>query len=56
MGNHTTERMLIKDTYLLRTKGAARLYHGTAKHLPIIDYHNHLSVSDIADDKSQSEN
>lgn len=38
----------MKENYLLKTKGAAELYHGYAKDLPIIDYHNHLSVDDIA--------
>lgn len=39
------------DTYLLKTKGAERLYREVASTLPIIDFHNHLSVSDIAADR-----
>lgn len=39
------------DTYLLKTKGAERLYREAAKDLPIIDFHNHLSVADIAADR-----
>ena len=39
------------DTYLLKTKKAERLYRDYAEDAPIIDFHNHLSVSDIANDK-----
>ncbi|MBR2908371.1 MAG: glucuronate isomerase [Clostridia bacterium] len=41
----------MKSDFLLKTKGAERLYLEYAKPLPIIDYHNHLSVADIASDK-----
>ena len=41
----------MKDSYLLKTKGAERLYFEYAKDQPIIDFHNHLSVADIAADR-----
>ncbi len=41
----------MKDNFLLKTKNAEQLYSEYAKPLPIIDFHNHLSVSDIASDK-----
>ena len=37
--------------FLLKTKKARRLYEGYAKDLPIIDFHNHLSIRDIADNR-----
>lgn len=39
------------ETYLLKSKNAQRLYHDHAQSLPIIDFHNHLSVADIASDR-----
>ena len=42
----------MKDGFLLSSETAKRLYFGTAKDLPIIDYHNHLSVADIANNRS----
>ena len=41
----------MKENYLLKTKSAERLYFEYAKGLPIIDFHNHVSVSDIASDR-----
>lgn len=38
----------MKENYLLKTKNAERLYQEYARALPIIDYHNHISVADIA--------
>ena len=38
----------MKNTFLLKTKNAERLYAEYAKALPIIDFHNHLSVADLA--------
>lgn len=40
------------DTFLLKTKEAVQLYEGYAKVLPIIDFHNHLSVADMANDRT----
>ncbi len=36
--------------FLLESKTAEKLYHGFAEELPIIDYHCHLPVQQIADD------
>ncbi|MEW4925203.1 glucuronate isomerase [Algibacter sp. 2305UL17-15] len=41
----------ITDNFLLQTETAEILYHTYAKDLPIIDYHNHLSAKDIAENK-----
>src|SRR6056297_3428174 len=40
----------IKDNFLLETPYAEELYHGFAKEMPIIDYHNHLSPEHVASD------
>jgi glucuronate isomerase len=37
--------------FLLSNETARELYHGTAASQPIIDYHNHLSPRDLAEDK-----
>ncbi len=41
----------MEDSFLLSSPLAARLYENYASGLPIIDYHNHLSVTDIAGDR-----
>ena len=40
----------IKENFLLETPQAEELYHGYAKEMPIIDYHNHLSPEHVAHD------
>ena len=40
----------ITDRFLLNSKNAETLYHEYAKNMPIIDYHNHLSPKQIAED------
>lgn len=40
----------LDENFLLESKTAENLYHGYAKDMPIIDYHNHLSPQLIADD------
>ena len=40
----------IHDDFLLETDVARDLYHRYVRHLPIIDYHCHLPVKQIADD------
>ena len=40
----------LDENFLLNTKTAQKLYHGFAKEMPIIDYHNHLSPEQIAND------
>lgn len=37
--------------YLLKTKTARQLYNQYAKDLPIVDFHNHISMADIAADR-----
>lgn len=44
-------KSFITDNFLLQSPMAQTLYHQYAKDLPIIDYHNHLSSKDIADNK-----
>lgn len=41
----------ITDNFLLNSKEAEVLYHQYAKELPIVDYHNHLSPKQIAENK-----
>lgn len=38
---------MMTQTYLLKNKTAQQLYVEYARELPIIDYHNHISVADI---------
>lgn len=45
-----TNSFLTED-FLLKNDFAKRLYHDYAKHLPIIDYHCHLSPKDIANNR-----
>ena len=42
---------IITHDFLLSNKQAKNLYHNYAAKLPIIDYHNHLSPKDIAENK-----
>ncbi|MCL4121180.1 UNVERIFIED_CONTAM: hypothetical protein GTU68_003636 [Idotea baltica] len=41
----------IDDDFLLQSTAAKRLYHEYAADQPIIDYHNHLSPKDIAENR-----
>lgn len=41
----------INDDFLLRTDTAKRYYHNTAAKLPIIDYHCHVSLREIFEDR-----
>ncbi|OEK09090.1 glucuronate isomerase [Flavivirga aquatica] len=41
----------IHDDFLLESDVAKTLYHEYAKNMPIIDYHNHLSPQQIAENK-----
>lgn len=41
----------ITDNFVLQSEVAETLYHKYAKDLPIIDYHNHLSAKQIAENK-----
>ncbi len=40
----------IHDNFLLQSEAARHLYFEYAQHMPVIDYHNHLSPADIAAD------
>lgn len=40
----------IDDNFLLDTDAARELYHTYAERMPIIDYHNHLSPKQVAED------
>ena len=48
------EGNVIAEDFLLTNKTAFSLYTEYAKHLPIIDYHNHLPPQEIADNKQFS--
>ncbi len=41
----------MKNTFLLKTKEAVALYETYAKNLPIIDFHNHINVQDLKNDR-----
>jgi len=43
-------KKFLDDNFLLESNSAEKLYHGYAKEMPIIDYHNHLSPQQIAVD------
>lgn len=43
-------KKFIDENFLLQSNTAQRLYHGFAKEMPIIDYHNHLPAEQIAND------
>jgi glucuronate isomerase len=43
-------KQFLDDNFVLQTDTAQKLYHGHAKHLPIIDYHCHLDPKMIAED------
>ena len=45
-------KAFLDENFLLQTKSAETLYHEFAKSMPIIDYHNHLSPEQIANDIS----
>ena len=45
----------MNENFLLKTKNAERLYFECAKELPIIDFHNHLSVADVKADKKYND-
>lgn len=45
-------KTFITEDFLLYNETAKILYHGTAKNLPIIDYHNHLNQKQILQDKN----
>ena len=44
-------KKFLDNNFLLENKTAEMLYHEHAKNMPVIDYHCHLSSSEIAEDK-----
>ncbi len=44
-------KSFITDDFLLQSGMAQRLYHDYARHMPIIDYHCHLSPKDLAENR-----
>jgi len=44
-------KAFLDENFLLESATAERLYHEYAREQPIIDYHNHLSPQEIAEDK-----
>jgi glucuronate isomerase len=44
-------KTFITENFLLNNKIAIKLYHNYAKHMPIFDYHCHLSPQQIAENK-----
>jgi len=49
--NKITSKIFITDNFLLNSEEAIVLYHEYAKDMPLIDYHNHLSPKQIAEDR-----
>ncbi|SIS38601.1 glucuronate isomerase [Salimicrobium flavidum] len=44
-------KTMINDNFLLESDTGYDLYHNYAKHMPIVDYHNHLVPEEILEDK-----
>lgn len=45
-------KKFLDDNFLLTNATAEKLYHEYAKHMPIIDYHNHLPPNEVAENKN----
>lgn len=45
-------KTFLTDDFLLFNETARELYHNYAKHMPIIDYHNHIVPEDILHDRN----
>lgn len=43
---------IVSDNFLLKSDLACELYHEHAAILPVVDYHNHLLVKDIAENRT----
>lgn len=43
---------IVSDNFLLKSDLACELYHEHAARLPIVDFHNHLPVKDIAENRT----
>lgn len=44
-------KTFMDENFLLHTECARKLYHDFAKHMPILDYHCHISPQEIAQDR-----
>ena len=44
-------RPFMDDDFILSTDTARKLYHGYAEKMPIFDFHCHLSIKEIYEDK-----
>lgn len=44
-------KKFLDEDFLLNNDTAKELYHGFARQMPIIDYHNHLPPNEVADNK-----
>jgi glucuronate isomerase len=51
MLSHKSIPSFLSEDFLLKNKFAQNLYHGFAKDLPIIDYHNHLPPAEISSNR-----
>ena len=51
MLSHKSIPTFLSKDFLLKNKFAQNLYHGFAKDLPIIDYHNHLPPAEISSNR-----
>ena len=47
-------KKFMDDDFVLKNETAKKLYHGYAKDMPIFDFHCHLSVEEIYNDKKFS--
>ena len=45
-------KTFMSEDFLLHTETAKVLYHDFAENMPIFDYHCHLPVKEIAEDKN----
>lgn len=45
-------KKFLDENFLLTNATAEKLYHEYAKHMPIIDYHNHLPPNEVAENKN----
>lgn len=44
-------KQFLDEDFLLKNETAKTLYHSYAKHMPIFDFHNHLSAREIYEDR-----
>lgn len=47
----TETAIFLSENFLLQSEAARHLYFEYARSMPIIDYHNHLSPREIAEDR-----